>query len=121
MKLCGIVISGNGRGAALGFPTANLAVEKGSDVPSPGVYAGLAIVDTKTYRAAIHIGPRPTFDDATPTVEAHILDFDATIYGQSICIDIREKLRDIEKFDTIQALQAAIEFDCDKVRERISL
>lgn len=121
MKICGTVISGDGRGKELGFPTANIKPEKIEEKPSPGVYAGRAIVNNITYRAAIHIGPRPTFEDATPTIEAHILDFTEDIYGESICITLDDKLRDVEKFDTIQALQAAIESDCQSVRERISL
>jgi riboflavin kinase / FMN adenylyltransferase len=121
MKLCGTVISGDGRGRGLGFPTANLDIQKGVDIPAPGVYAGQAIVGETPYKAAIHIGPRPTFADATSTVEAHILDFSADIYNQTICLVIIHKLRDIEKFDTIEALQTAIEADCRTTRSMIEL
>lgn len=121
MKLCGTVIAGDGRGATLGFPTANLSIEKAEHIPPPGVYAGRVIVADVAYKAAVHIGPRPTFNDATPTVEAHILDFSANIYDQTVCLTIAEKLRDIEKFDTIEALQAAIESDCQKVRALVHL
>ena len=119
-KVCGPVIQGDKRGQELGFPTANVEVEH-TQAPDPGVYAGFALVNQVTYLAAIHIGPRPTFNDQTHTVEAHILDFSQDIYGMDICLILEQKLRDVEKFDTIEALQAAITQDCNAVRKTLSL
>ncbi|MBI1834067.1 MAG: riboflavin kinase [Candidatus Andersenbacteria bacterium] len=115
MQLCGTVIRGEGRGKDLGFPTAN--IETSDSIPDSGVYAGIATIGTEQYLAAIHIGPRPTFDDLRPTLEAHLLDFSKDLYGKEVCIDIRQKLRGVKKFDTIEALRQAIENDCAAVRK----
>lgn len=122
MKLYGTVIHGQGRGADLGFPTANLKLETGQAIPETGVYAGLAqLADEPNPRlAAIHIGPRPTFQEQDATVEAHLLDFSGDLYGKSMCLDIRAKLRDVEKFDSIEALQQAIAHDCEQTRELLN-
>lgn len=112
MKICGTVIRGNGRGKQLGFPTANISPASTPDIET-GVYAGVALVESKKYAAAIHIGPRPTFNDTAQTIEVHILDFSRDIYDDSICISVDKKIRDIEKFDTIEALKCAIARDCE--------
>lgn len=122
MKICGTVIPGDGRGRQLGFPTANLAPARGQKPLAPGVYAGFATGAglRKPYPSAIHVGPRPTFPGSAPTIEAHLLDFSGDLYGQELCLEITKKLRDIQKFDTIEALQKAIADDCASVRELFS-
>lgn len=117
MKVCGTVIRGHGRGATLGFPTANIKVDNDQNIPEAGVYAGFAYIGGDSHLAAIHIGPRPTFAEHDPTVEAHVLDFSQDLYGQSMCLDILHKLRDVEKFDTIEALKTAIKQDCATTRQ----
>lgn len=156
MKIYGTVIRGQGRGADLGFPTANLQLEGGQSAPAGGVYAGFAIVASRVaslggppgtpsseakpsdaiargkagetgpateqqgrlhHLAAIHIGPRPTFEEADPSVEAHLLDFSGDLYGKMLCLDIRHKLRDVKKFDTLEMLRNAIKLDCERTRD----
>ena len=121
MRVSGTVIRGDGRGRLLGFPTANISPESVHELEA-GVYAGYATTeDNRIHLAAIHIGPRPTFEGAKPTTEAHLLDFDEMIYDTNLTLDIKHKLRDIEKFDTIEALQEAIQNDCTKVRSTLTL
>lgn len=115
-RIRGLVVHGDGRGDSLGYPTANLA---GVDtlIPGYGIYAGRALVKDTLHWAAIHIGPSPTFGQRLPRIEAHLLDFDDSLYGLTIEVDFIEKLRDIRKFDNSQELQQQLARDLDATRE----
>jgi riboflavin kinase/FMN adenylyltransferase len=108
----GIVVRGDGRGRALGYPTANLATPDGVLVPADGVYAGSAL----GRRAAVSIGTNPTFDGVERRVEAHLLDFDGDLYGRRLVVELWEPLRGQERFDSEQALIAAIADDVERTR-----
>jgi riboflavin kinase/FMN adenylyltransferase len=115
--LCGRVQRGEAMGRKLDFPTANLDVA-GLVVPPPGVYAAEAALGAARYRAAVNIGHRPTVQaaDLQLRVEAHLLDFNADIYGQLLEVRFLEKLRDEEKFPTLAALRQQIAKDIARVR-----
>ena len=115
-NVAGIVVSGKGRGAALGFPTANLTPEK-ELLPPPGIYAAFAELAGKRYMSALNIGEKPTFADYTFTFEAYLLDFAGDVRGKKINILFVEKLRDIIKFDSPETLKKHIAKDVEKVRE----
>ncbi len=112
----GRVVHGAARGATIGFPTANL-----SDVdmltPAQGVYAGRTRVDEMEYLAAINVGPKPTFGDAQPTLETHLLDFDGDLYGRTIEVDFTKKLREIQSFSDAGELQRQLAQDVSLVRQ----
>ena len=111
---------GEGRGRGLGFPTANLRVaERDKLVPPQGIYAVRAVLRSGTYSGALHLGPRPTFKGSPPTIEVHLLDFDADIYGEEIRIDFVEYLRAIEPFTTVAALVEQIRRDVDRARSAL--
>lgn len=114
----GIVVEGDHRGRALGFPTANL--EPGAaPVPPEGVYAGHATrADGTRYLAAISIGTRPTYygDDAAVIVEAHLLDFDGDLYGERLGIEIEDLVREQARFASEGQLRAQIAADVEAVR-----
>ncbi len=114
-RIRGLVVHGSHRGTGLGFPTANL---DGIDtlIPAFGVYAGRAKVDNRWHWAAIHIGPSPTFAEARPKVEVHLLDFDQSLYGQLIEVDFIERLRGIEQFASIELLRNQLERDLESTR-----
>jgi riboflavin kinase/FMN adenylyltransferase len=117
-RLRGHVVRGVGRGAGLGFPTANL---RGIDtqVPDDGVYAALARLDDGTSRpTALHIGRNATFGAEARTVEAHLLDFDGDLYGRSLELDLIDRLRGTRAFDGVPALLAQIRDDVAAVRDR---
>jgi riboflavin kinase/FMN adenylyltransferase len=138
-RIRGMVTHGAGRGAKLGFPTANLeAVD--TLLPKMGVYAGLAwcvgaasseeesgysSLDTKKcsphrregYLAAISLGPNPTFADRLPKVEIHLIDCNQNLYGQPLEVEFHLRLRGIEKFDSQAALVEQLHQDVRRTRK----
>jgi riboflavin kinase/FMN adenylyltransferase len=110
--LSGIVTHGEKKGRTLSFPTANLMPDKEKLLPRNGVYAVWAEVRGKRYKAALNIGFRPTLSHTqTPSVEVHVFDFDQDIYGESMRVGIVERLRDEQRFTSLDALKAAIAKD----------
>ena len=104
-------------GRQLGFPTANIDAA-GLVLPPNGVYAIHAQAGGRTHRAVLNIGLRPTLKNPAPQlrVEAHLLDFDGDLYGQEVEISFVEKLRDEEKFPSLEALQKQIAGDVARAR-----
>jgi riboflavin kinase/FMN adenylyltransferase len=111
----GIVTHGAGRGARIGFPTANLA---GIDtlLPGPGVYGGRARLDGESFAAAINIGPNPTFGEQELKVEVHLLDFHRPIYGEPLEVDFVSRLRDVRPFKGVEELKQQLVRDVDAAR-----
>lgn len=119
----GIVVRGDDRGAALGFPTANVAVDASLAHPPRGVYACTATVDDLLYTAAVNVGVNPTFggvEGATPLrIEAYLLDFDGDLYGRRLRIAFLERLRDEERFAGPDELVAQITQDVEATRKLV--
>ncbi|MDD6467044.1 MAG: bifunctional riboflavin kinase/FAD synthetase [Erysipelotrichaceae bacterium] len=93
------VVHGKKIGRQLGFPTLNLDVQGIYVIPANGVYAGYLIYQKKSYLAMINVGNNPTFhEDASITVEAHILDFDQMIYGETVDLIFKKKVREEKCF-----------------------
>lgn len=111
----GIVVHGDGRGRALGFPTANLDLPAGLLIPPDGVYAGW----TRDRRAAISIGTNPQFDGVERRVEAHLLDFDDDLYGQRLVVEMWGWVREQRRFDSVDGLVAEIGHDVEQARESV--
>jgi riboflavin kinase/FMN adenylyltransferase len=117
--ISGRVITGDGVGRKLGFPTANLDAA-GLVLPPNGVYLGLAKIKEKSRPVALNIGFRPTLATGGPQlrVEAHLLDFTGDLYGQELEIEIGEKLRDERKFGSLEELKAQIARDVAGAKKR---
>ena len=112
----GMVVKGDQRGRAIGFPTANLCTDN-ELVPPHGVYATTAIVDGIVRPSITNIGTRPTVDEAgKTTIETHLFDFDRDLYGQTIRLAFVQRLRDERAFESIEALKAQIAADCSRAR-----
>jgi riboflavin kinase / FMN adenylyltransferase len=112
----GIVMRGDQRGRTLGFPTTNLCTEN-ELLPPHGVYATTARVGPLVYPSVTNIGTRPTVDESGRTVvETHIFGFDRDLYGQSIRIGFVQRLRDERRFESLDALRAQIDADCQRAR-----
>jgi len=111
-SLAGKVVQGDGLGRQLGFPTANIETT-GLVLPPKGVYAVHAMVQGRGYRAVLNIGVRPTLQNKNPQiqVEAHLLDFEAELYGQELEIVFAEKLRDERQFSSLPELRRQIAQD----------
>jgi len=114
--VAGTVVSGAGRGAGLGFPTANIEPEK-ELLPPPGIYAAFVTVDGRRYMGALNIGAKPTFEDYTSTFEVFLLDYAGDLHGKKINVLFVEKLRDIVKFDGPESLKRQIAADVEKTKE----
>jgi riboflavin kinase/FMN adenylyltransferase len=108
----GTVVTGDRRGAGLGFPTANLSVPEGLLVPQLGIYAGSAL----GHRAAISIGTNPHYGGGERRVEAFLLDFDGDLYGRRLVVELWERLRDEAAFGSETELVAAIDQDVARTR-----
>jgi riboflavin kinase/FMN adenylyltransferase len=120
-RLAGTVVHGDGRGRSLGIPTANLAPPSERLVPASGIYACLAHTERAgTHPAAINIGTRPTFDGHDVTVEAHLIDFEADLYGQTLALDFFARLRDEIAFPSVDALMAQMQKDIAQARDLLS-
>jgi len=113
--LIGPVVHGDGRGRRIGIPTANVEVHD-QLVPGEGVYAGRAVVGAHAYPSAISIGRAPTFGSGKQQIEAHLLDFDADLYGQTIRIEFDRWLRGQRKFESAEALVNQVRRDIDAAR-----
>jgi riboflavin kinase / FMN adenylyltransferase len=111
-SIAGKVARGDGLGRQLGFPTANLDTT-GLALPPHGVYAVHAKLAGKSYRAVLNIGVRPTLQNPHPEVrvEAHLLDFEADLYGKEIELVLADKLRAEKKFASLQELRNQIAQD----------
>ncbi len=116
-QVSGVVSPGRNRGGKLlGFPTANIKLKE-KLYPKNGIYAVTVDCLEKRYQGVANIGYSPTFDDNELTVEVHILDFNADLYGQSINVKFIERIRDEIKFSSIDALSQKIAEDILKARD----
>jgi riboflavin kinase/FMN adenylyltransferase len=115
--LQGTVVIGRQLGRTIGFPTANISVEPADMlIPECGVYAGTAC----GHSAVINIGHRPTVDhsaDAALSIEVHLLDFSADLYGSQLRVEFAQRLRSERKFSSTQELRSAIAADAAHVRK----
>lgn len=115
--LNGRVVHGNKLGRTLGFPTANLAWEKGILIPAPGVYAVEAIVSNEVYHGVLNIGYKPTIKkDTGLSVEVNLLDFSKQIYNEDVQIVFHERLRPEKRFNGLEELKSQINEDVIKTR-----
>ena len=104
----GKVQEGTKRGRALGFPTANLACP--SAVP-PGIYAGEAMWHNKKYAAALYK------EEKREVIEAHLLDFSGSLYGELLTLAAYKKMREPEVFKTHKELTEAIARDIEAIQK----
>ncbi len=112
----GRVVAGHSRGKRLGFPTANLALERDFCVPPDGVYAGKASFGDQKYSCAINIGSNPTFGDERTALEVFLIDFDGDIYGESLEIEFHHRLRDERAFASEGELVRQMKKDVARAR-----
>ncbi len=120
--LAGEVVHGDERGRTLGYPTANLVPDAAYVTPGHGVYAAVArTIDGArpgpAYAAAVNIGVRPTFVTGRgELIEAFLLDFDGDLYGRTLELAFRKRLRGEKRFESVDALVDQMALDVDAAR-----
>jgi riboflavin kinase/FMN adenylyltransferase len=119
----GVVVRGQRRGRALGFPTANLETPPHTAIPADGIYAGWLVSldpgggEQERWPAAISVGTNPTFDGTERSVEAHALDRDdLDLYGTHVAVDFVARLREQVRFGSVDELVAQMRRDVDAAR-----
>jgi riboflavin kinase/FMN adenylyltransferase len=127
-RVSGTVVHGDHRGRELGYPTANLGPVSAGLVPADGVYAGWLLRPglspddpDHTMPAAVSIGTNPTFDGTQRRVEAYVLDrTDLDLYGEGVVLELVERLRPTERYDTVEALVSQMAQDVESCRRVLS-
>jgi riboflavin kinase/FMN adenylyltransferase len=115
-NLVGRVIRGQQLGRQWGFPTLNLAINH-----KPAL-SGVFAVEVKGLNGNVvpgvaNLGTRPTVDGLRTLLEVHLFDFDRSIYGERVCVEFVQKIREERKFDSFDALKAQIKKDTEHARE----
>lgn len=110
--LTGNVVKGNQLGRTINFPTANIEIlEDYKLIPKNGVYVVTVNVNDSIVSGMMNIGVKPTLGENKLSIEVHLLNFDANIYNQKIQVNVLERLRDEQKFESFEALKAQLESD----------
>jgi riboflavin kinase/FMN adenylyltransferase len=109
-RVRGTVVRGAGRGASIGFATANLDPTE-MWLPAKGVYAGRAYLARQVYPAAINIGPNPTFGENAVKFETHLVGIDRSLYAERLEVEFLDRLRDVCTFPDVETLKKQLTSD----------
>ena len=110
--LSGKIITGKQLGRTIGFPTANIKIEENYKlIPKNGVYIVKSHLQEKTVFGIMNIGLNPTVNGEDLSIEVHFLDFDADLYNKNITVSVIARIRDEQKFTSIDLLKAQIQED----------
>ena len=113
----GLVEHGDKVGRTIGFPTANVALDRYLR-PRYGIYAVRGqLADGQVLNGAANLGIRPSFDPPKELLEPHFFDFSGDLYGQTIAVEFHAFLRPEARYDSLDALQAQIAADCAQARQ----
>jgi riboflavin kinase / FMN adenylyltransferase len=117
--VAGLVIHGEKRGRDLGFPTANIRLDKNCGLKH-GIYAVRVGRGAERFDGVASFGRRPTFDNGAPLLEVFLFDFDGDLYGAALDVAFIAFIRDELKFDNVEALVRQMDDDSAKARERLA-
>ena len=120
-ELRGLVVAGDGRGKTIGFPTANLSLSDEMAVPARGVYAARVEVGNRSVPGVVNVGVRPTFGGEVLTVEVHLLGFDDDLYGHTLGVEFKYRLRDEKQFSGVDELVVQITKDTEEAGRRLQV
>lgn len=119
--LHGEVIKGDKIGTSLGFPTANIRIQESYKlIPDDGIYAVLVEVDKVIHKGMLYLGTRPTVDGKKHTSEVNILDFDKDIYGKSITVYLKTRIRGDMHFENLEQLKEKMKEDLRNATKLLS-
>jgi riboflavin kinase/FMN adenylyltransferase len=118
-SLKGKVIHGSRMGHSIGFPTANMKIDKELVIPKFGVYEVIVIIKEKKYKGLMNIGKKPTVsEEFNLSHEVHILDFNEDIYDSIIEVELQSFIREEIKFENINQLKAQIAIDIKSIKNK---
>ena len=112
MVIKGVVIHGAQLGRKMGFPTANIDTRAIEGIEN-GVYLSEVDIQGKVYKAMSNIGFRPSVDGRTRLLETHIFDFEGDLYGETIAVNLIKKIRDEQRFASLEELQQQLRLDAE--------
>jgi riboflavin kinase/FMN adenylyltransferase len=111
--LTGLVMEGEQLGRSMGYPTANLSIQDSTKlIPANGVYAVKCYIDDKVFCGMMNIGIRPTVSSQEMlTLEVHLFDFSDTIYGQFVHVHFISRIRNEQRFNSVNELKEQLNKD----------
>ncbi|MBF6608840.1 MAG: bifunctional riboflavin kinase/FAD synthetase [Flavobacterium sp.] len=110
--LTGTVVEGRKLGRTLGYPTANIRIpENYKLIPKDGVYVVKSTIDGRQIGGMMNIGINPTIEDANRSIEIYFIDFDADLYGRELQVSLLHRLRDEQKFESLDLLKQQLAED----------
>lgn len=110
--LTGTVVKGRQLGRTIGYPTANLSIREDYKlIPENGVYVASAVIDGQEVQGMLNIGTNPTVGGTAQTIEIHLFDFEADLYGKQVQVNLHHRLRDEVKFSSVDALKEQLAKD----------
>lgn len=116
----GTVVHGKKLGRTIGFPTANLKIEESYKlIPASGVYAVKCSIGKRQLDGMLNIGTNPTFEGQSTSIEVNLFDFEGDLYGQKITIELIKRIRDEQKFPSVEHLKIQLQNDQLTVRQLI--
>src|SRR5215208_4476451 len=120
-SVSGTVSHGDKRGRLLGFPTLNIARPSARKLlPPAGVYAVRVQTPAGSFGGMMNLGPRPTFGDSALSLEVHLFDVQAELYGATVRLDFLARLRETRAFPSAEALVAQLREDASQARRALS-
>ncbi len=114
-SVSGTVVHGKALGRTIGFPTANISIPQGIVEPKDGVYLSRVLFDGMVFYGITNIGAKPTVDVKEKNIETYIKDYKGNLYGKTIQVQFLKRLRDIQKFDSLDELKNQLEKDKESV------
>ncbi|MEC7173665.1 MAG: bifunctional riboflavin kinase/FAD synthetase [Bacteroidota bacterium] len=119
-SISGTVIKGDKIGRKIGYPTANIKIkEKYKLKPQNGVYLVQSHLDNQKYFGMMNVGKRPTISGKETQIETYFFDFDNNLYGKKLIIELLEKIRDEQKFNSLEFLEEQLGIDQKNCKELI--
>lgn len=119
--LRGEVIKGDRIGTSLGFPTANIKIRESYKlIPEDGIYAVMVEVDGELHKGMLYLGTRPTVDGKKHTSEVNILDFNRDIYGKTITVFLKTRIRGDMHFENLEQLKEKMKEDLQNATKLLS-
>jgi len=115
MKFAGKVKIGAGLGTKIGFPTINLDIQ-GINLEY-GVYSCKVFFCGKIKKGALHYGPKPTIDNSGVEIEIYIIDFSGNLYGETVEVEVYNRIRGTRSFGSLDMLGRQITKDVAKIRK----